>query len=56
MVNKEAICTTCNGNHYVSLYEHKFQEKPTAIKDLYLNEKNFINCPECVGNSNQTDS
>jgi hypothetical protein len=39
-------------NHYISLYEHKFHEKPVEIKDLYLNEKNFINCPECVGNSN----
>ena len=52
MINNEDICTKCNGNHYISLYEHKFHEKPVEIKDLYLNEKNFINCPECVANSN----
>jgi len=46
MVNKEAICTTCNGNHYVSLYEDEhgnstMEEQAAIVQQGYRENAEF---------------
>ncbi len=49
-VADESNCSICNGNHYVA------KVKPVGEPTLYLysDENNYINCPICVTQKDET--
>ena len=46
----ESNCSVCNGNHYVA--KVKLVGEPTLY--LYSDENNYINCPICVIEKDET--